>query len=136
MHGDIRTSQPTSRQRPSKKKDIPLFRRQRHRAERRLYTATLAHLPKKIEFRLVAIRRKIMKRALYSKCCYHRRNCSSKKYTEKIFSHRKSMKIILKRFNYFFIYLRIILQLIFFLTKIELVIYFYNIHKEKEQRYI
>lgn len=44
--------------------------------------------------------RKIMKRTLYSKCCYHRRNCSSKKYTKKIFSHRKSMKTILKHFNY------------------------------------
>jgi len=33
VHGDVRTSQPTARQRPSKKEDIPLFRRQRRRPE-------------------------------------------------------------------------------------------------------
>jgi len=33
VHGDVRTSQPTARQRPSKKKDIPLFRRQRRHPE-------------------------------------------------------------------------------------------------------
>jgi len=33
MHGDVRTSQPTARQRPSKKEDIPLFCRQCCRPE-------------------------------------------------------------------------------------------------------
>lgn len=89
--------------------------------KKRLYTATLAHLLKKMDLRLAAIRKRSYKTGIVLEMLLSSlKSFLGKIYRKDVHSHRKSIKTILKRCNYSFMYFQIILQ--FFLTKIDLII--------------
>lgn len=92
--------------------------------KKRLYTVTLAHLPKKMDLRLATIRKESCKtRIVFEMLLSSLKSFFGKIYQKDVHSHWKSIKTILKYFNYFLYSFK----LSSFFIKAKLIIYFYSI---------